>query len=323
MNKAILFNFDVDKVNNRIEVKRSFAAPLDLVWAAWTDASILDLWWAPKPWRAKTKSMNFTKGGRWHYCMISPDGKESQWCLFDYTTITPEKSFSGIDSFCDENEVLNDTKPRVVWHNTFAPADADNTMVNITLEFKTLADLETIISMGMKEGFTMGLQNLDEYIKAQFYLRRQKKSGNRARVCTYLNFDGNTEEAMNFYRSIFKTEFVNGMQRFKDISPETGHPPVADSIKDMILHVELPLLGGHILMATDAPKEMGFTLTTGNNMHISLEPESREETERIFNALAQDGNITMPLKDMFFGAYYGSLTDKYGINWMVNHQNAS
>ncbi len=91
-----------------------------------------------------------------------------------------------------------------------------------------------------------------------------------------------------------------------------------DVIKKMILHVELPILGGHILMATDAPKEMGMTLTQGNNMHICLEPSTKKEIKKLFDALSEGENITMPLEDMFFGAYFGEFTDKFGINWMFN-----
>lgn len=77
---------------------------------------------------------------------------------------------------------------------------------------------------------------------------------------------------------------------------------------------------GHILMGTDAPKEMGFTLAKGNNMHICIEPETREEADRLFNKLSADGHVTMPMADMFFGAYFGEFSDKYGINWMINFQ---
>lgn len=318
MNKAILFNFLVDKDNNKIRVERSFDAPADLVWAAWTDPEILNRWWAPKPWRAETKSMNFTEGGRWHYYMAGPEG-EIHWCLFDYQKIVPETFFSGLDAFCDEEGNISDTKPRCLWENNFVEENGC-TMVNIDIHFERLADLEAILQMGFKEGFTMGLENLDQYIAAQFYLRKQKKTGNKARVSTYVNFDGNTEEAFNFYRSIFNTDFIGGIQRFGDIPADSEHPPVADAIKKMVLHIELPLPGGHVLMGTDAPKEMGFALTAGNNMHINLEPESREEATRLFNALSACGNISMPLQDMFWGAYFGSFTDKFGINWMINFQ---
>lgn len=87
----------------------------------------------------------------------------------------------------------------------------------------------------------------------------------------------------------------------------------------MILHAELPLLGNYILMATDAPKEMGFEIKQVNNMHISLEPTSREEAKRLFDGLSEGGQITMPLEDMFFGSYFGSFTDEFGINWMINY----
>ena len=119
-----------------------------------------------------------------------------------------------------------------------------------------------------------------------------------------------------------KSEFIGkGIQRFGDIPAEAGHPPVAPEIKKMILHVELPITGNHILMGTDAPKEMGFTLTKGNNMHICIEPETREEADRIFNELSVGGNVTMPMADMFFGSYFGEFSDQYGINWMINFQN--
>ncbi len=318
MNKAILFNFDVDKENKKINVERSFDAPIDLVWAAWTDSEILDQWWAPKPWRAETKSMNFSEGGRWHYCMIGPEG-EKHWSLFDYEKISPLRCFSGRDAFCDEQGVISKDQPRSSWENTFADED-DTTTVRIEIRFEALEDLEAIIEMGFKEGFTMGLENLDQYISSQFYLRKQKKPHNRVRVATYINCPGNTEEAFSFYRSVFRTEFVNGIQRFGDIPATPDQPPVSEQVKKMILHIELPLPGGHILMGTDAPKEMGFTVVQGNNMHINLEPESREETERIFRELSEGGNVSMPLQDMFWGAYYGSFTDKFGINWMLNFQ---
>ena len=266
-----------------------------------------------------TKSLDFRVGGRWHYYMRGPEG-DVHWCAFDYQSIDPEKSFSGIDAFCDEHGVLNTTKPRVNWANAFTD-QGQSTTVKCLLSFESLEDLEGIIQMGFKEGFTAGLENLDQYISAQFYLRKQKKPDNQARVSSYVNFPGNTEEAFNFYKSVFKTDFINGIQRFGDIPEEEGQPPIAESVKKLVLHVELPLIGGHVLMATDSPKEMGFTVNPGNNMHINLEPESREETQRIFNALSEGGKIEMPLQDMFWGAYFGSFTDRYGINWMINFQN--
>lgn len=175
--------------------------------------------------------------------------------------------------------------------------------------------------MIFKEGFTAGLENLDQYIEAQFQLRKQNKPNNMARVSTYLNFPGNTEEAFTFYKKVFKSEFINGIQRFGDLPADPNHPPIAEEVKKMVLHIELPILGGHILMGTDAPKEMGFTVNRGNNMHIQIEPESREEAKRLFDELSEGGKVEQPIQDMFWGAYYGSFQDKFGVNWMINYQN--
>lgn len=141
-----------------------------------------------------------------------------------------------------------------------------------------------------------------------------------AKVNTYLNFSGNTEEAFLFYKSVFGGEFTSGgIHRFSDMPPQEGMPPLKDSEKNGVMHVELPLLGGvHSLMGTDAPESMGFKVAAGNNVHISLEPDTRAETERLFKALSAGGAVSMPLQDTFWGAYYGSFTDKFGIHWMVN-----
>ncbi len=140
-----------------------------------------------------------------------------------------------------------------------------------------------------------------------------------ARVSTYLNFPRNTEEAFNFYKSVFGGEFGGrGIARFGDMPQEEGGPSLADEDKNLVMHIELPLLGGHVIMGTDAPESMGFKLNYGNNIHINLEPDTKAETKKLFDALAIGGKITMALEDMFWGAYYGSCTDKYGIQWMFN-----
>jgi PhnB protein len=85
-----------------------------------------------------------------------------------------------------------------------------------------------------------------------------------------------------------------------------------------MMHIELPILGGHKLMGTDAPESMGFTLNPGNNIYINLEPDTRAEADRLFTALSADGKMEMELKEMFWGEYFGSLVDKYGVQWMIN-----
>ena len=106
-----------------------------------------------------------------------------------------------------------------------------------------------------------------------------------ARVSTYLNFPRTTEEAFTFYQSVFGGEFVGGISRFGDIPPQEGAPQIAEEDKNLVMHVVLPILGGHMLMGTDAPESMGFSVANGNNVYINLEPDTREETERLFEML--------------------------------------
>lgn len=142
-----------------------------------------------------------------------------------------------------------------------------------------------------------------------------------ARVSIYLNFERQTEEAFNFYKSVFGGEFVGGINRFGDIPTAEGSPQITEADKNLVMHIELVTIAGHVLMGTDSPKSMGFNLNMGNNFHINLEPDTRAEAEKLFNALSNGGKVTMPLQDMFWGAYYGSCTDKFGVNWMVNCNN--
>ena len=139
-----------------------------------------------------------------------------------------------------------------------------------------------------------------------------------ARVSTYLNFAGRTEEAFLFYREVFGGDFVGPIHRFADVPPTPGQPPMAEADRHLVMHMELELLGGHRLMGTDAPESMGFTVVHGNGTHINLEPDTRAEAERLFAGLSAGGQVEIPLQDMFWGAYFASFTDRFGIRWMVN-----
>lgn len=129
----------------------------------------------------------------------------------------------------------------------------------------------------------------------------------------YFNFSGNTEEAFNFYKSVFGGEFAMVM-RFAD-TPECDNVP--EEARNMIMHIALPV-GSSVIMGTDAPEIMGFNTVTGNNVHMSLSTESREQTDELFAKLSEGGTVSQPLDDMFWGAYFGSCTDKFGIKWMLN-----
>jgi PhnB protein len=139
-----------------------------------------------------------------------------------------------------------------------------------------------------------------------------------AKVSVYLNFNRTTEEAFVFYKTVFGTEFIGEVARMGDVPTMEGQPPIADADKNLVMHVALPLLGDFVLMGTDAPESMGFEVNYGNNVYINLEPDTREEADRLYRALSEGGKAEMPMQDMFWGAYYGSCTDKFGIQWMVN-----
>lgn len=140
-----------------------------------------------------------------------------------------------------------------------------------------------------------------------------------ATVSTYLNFQRNTEEAFNFYKSVFGGEFTGGISRFGEIPASENMPPLPEEDKNLVMHIALPILGGHYIMGTDAPESMGFKITYGNNVYLTLAPDSREETDRLFKALSEGGKIEQELQDMFWGDYYGSCKDKFGVHWMFNY----
>lgn len=139
-----------------------------------------------------------------------------------------------------------------------------------------------------------------------------------ASVSTYLNFPNNTEEAFEFYRCVFGGEFLGGISRFGDVPDSEDMAPMSDEDKNLIMNIQLMLPGGHRLMGTDAPEFMGFTVNPGNNFNISLHPDSRDQADEWFTKLSAGGEIESPMEDVFWGAYYGSFTDKFGIHWMIH-----
>jgi len=159
-NKTIISK---DLKNKQLKITREFEATIEQVWNAWTKSELLDLWWAPKPWKAKTKSMDFREGGFWLYAMVGPDGIQS-WARADYKTIVPFASFTAIDTFCDEDGNINNEFPGMHWKCEFNETNK-KTRVNIDITFSNEADLEKIIEMGFSEGFTAAHGNLDELLE--------------------------------------------------------------------------------------------------------------------------------------------------------------
>jgi PhnB protein len=138
-----------------------------------------------------------------------------------------------------------------------------------------------------------------------------------SRVSTYLNFMGTTEEAFEFYRSIFGTEFVSDPTRMGDIPSGPDGPRLNPGEEGLIAHVELPILAGHVLMGTDMLESLGHQLRIGNNVTINLEPDTRAETDRLYAALSEGGSDSTGLQQMPW-AYWGCTLDKFGIRWMFN-----
>jgi PhnB protein len=136
------------------------------------------------------------------------------------------------------------------------------------------------------------------------------------RLHTYLNFAGNAEEAFELYRSVFGGEF-SSVTRFKDLPIPGVSIPEED--QDKIMHIALPIGKDDILMASDTLRSLGQELVLGNNAYVSVHPESKEEADRIFSALSEGADIEMPIADQVWGDYYGSLKDKFGVQWMVNY----
>lgn len=144
-----------------------------------------------------------------------------------------------------------------------------------------------------------------------------------ASVATYLNFMGNTEGAFDFYRDVFGTQFQGEIMRLGDGGGGPDSPPLSDAEKKLIMHIELPIMAGHVLMGTDMVASMGHELRIGNNTTITLMIDTRAETERLYNRLSEGATECSPLQDMFWGAYWGVCLDRFGIRWMFNGPAAS
>lgn len=157
--------FTKDTENKKITVKRNFNATVDLVWKAWTESEILDQWWAPAPYKAVTKRMDFSEGGSWLYAMVAPAGDEI-WSQFHFKTIDPKNSFTGNDEFCDEEGNRNNELPGMDWKNVFIPSGNDTTVI-VEIIFDKSSDMDVIMKMGFEEGFSMGLNNLEGYLSGK------------------------------------------------------------------------------------------------------------------------------------------------------------
>ena len=160
MESNLLMNFTVDKENKTVNIKREFNASLSDVWSAWTEAEILDQWWAPAPFKSQTKSMEFKEGGRRLYAMVGLEGEE-RWSSFDYTSISPKTNFKYASTFCDAEGNPNSEFASSYWSVSFSEQD-NSTFVDIAIKRDSLPELEQLIEMGFKEGITVTMKSLDK-----------------------------------------------------------------------------------------------------------------------------------------------------------------
>jgi len=165
MKNDLQMNFTVDKENKTVNIQREFNAALPEVWSAWTEAAILDQWWAPAPFKSKTVSMEFKEGGRRLYAMVGPEGQEN-WSSFDYTSISPKTNFKYSSTFCDADGKPNSQFGSSHWDVHFSERE-DLTIVDISITRDSWEELEKIIEMGFKEGFTVALKSLDAIFEAK------------------------------------------------------------------------------------------------------------------------------------------------------------
>jgi len=139
-----------------------------------------------------------------------------------------------------------------------------------------------------------------------------------ARITTYLNFDRETEEAFNFYKRVFGTEFEGEPARYADMPASEDAPPIPEEDKNLIMHVALPVFDGYMLRGSDTPATMGHSLIIGNNTYIHLEVDSKNQADKLFNALKEGGTVRVEIAEQFWGDYFGEMTDKFGVKWMVS-----
>lgn len=156
------FEFTADKSKRTIPVAREFAGSRQLVWDCYTKSDLLDQWFAPKPLTTKTRHMDFSEGGYWHYAMITPDG-EAYWSRLDYRTISPIDSYTAMDGFCDESGVVNPDMPRSSWDVSFTDSSG-RTLVTTIVLYASADDLQKAIDMGLKDGLASTLERLDELL---------------------------------------------------------------------------------------------------------------------------------------------------------------
>jgi uncharacterized glyoxalase superfamily protein PhnB/uncharacterized protein YndB with AHSA1/START domain len=308
-------------IESELVISRVFNAPREQVWKAWTDPEFIKSWWGPKGFTSPVCIVNFRLGGDYLFCMRSSEG-QNFWSRGTYLEVAKPEKLVMTDSFSDE-------------HGNIVPA-ADygmqgdwplELMVSVTFEDYDGKTRFVLRHHGLPEGEMVNMtetgwnESLDKLDQVLFQFQNENfnssAGGSETATLTvnpYLNFPGNTEEAFNFYKTVFGGEFQM-LTRFRDTPDGANFQP---DIQNKIMHIALPIGKGNVLMATDAIESLEHKHTAGNNFYLTLSATSRNEADSLFCKLSLDGKIEMAMNTTFWGSYVGMCKDKFDIQWMIS-----
>ncbi|MHB1511565.1 MAG: SRPBCC domain-containing protein [Acidimicrobiales bacterium] len=309
-----------DPENLTLTLVAEFNATPEQVWTVWEDPRTLERWWGPPSWPATFTRHDFVVGGESRYHMTGPDGDTSSG-YWQIQALDKPNRLDFTNGLAGPDGEPTPGMPPMSGHVTFE-AIGTRTKMTVVSRFVDFAQMEMMLGMGMAEGMTEAIGQIDGIVVTASVRANDDTTGGKRqpmpRVSTYLNFMGNTEEAFNFYKSVFGTEFLAPISRMSDMPPSPGQPALSEAEKGMVMHVELPILAGHVIMGTDMLESLGHKRRLGNSMTINLELEERAEAERLFKLLSEDGSDQFGLMEVPWGAYWGTCADRYGIRWMFN-----
>ena len=308
----------MSKQSTGVEIERVFNAPVDKVWKYWTKPQLVKKWWGPEGFTAPSVRINLRVGGKYVFAMHGPKGSEWDKDIYSagfYKEIVPNKKLKVTDYFSDEKG--NQLEPADYGEDPDFPKETTVTVLfkefercktKLSIRYpkpKTERQLQAMLKSGMKEGWNSSLNKLESN------LNNGSRNGTsiRSRLNPYLSFRNNAREAMEFYRTVFggRLEF----RTFKEFN--ASQDPTED---DKIMHSMLEAANGITFMASDTPNSMEYR--PGTNISMSLSGFDEKELKGYFDGLSAGGTVQMPLAKAPWGDTFGMLTDKFGINWLVD-----
>jgi uncharacterized glyoxalase superfamily protein PhnB/uncharacterized protein YndB with AHSA1/START domain len=311
------------KAKDAIVITRTFNAPLELVWDAWSKPEHYKRWWGPEGFTCPYADIDFRKGGKYLSSMRASDGNE-YWGTGEFREIIPLKKIVYTDNFADD-------KGNIVSGDYYGMEGDWSKDMFVTITFEEVNGKTKMIlqheglpagehSRNAKTGWEESLNKMERFLSEETAKKNPAGSDSNygkeikpAQLNPYLLFNYKCEEAFDFYRSVFGGEFQM-KSKFKEMPGYSG--PATDG--ERIMHIALPLKNGSMLMGSDSPGD-DVKITAGNNVSISFSADSEAEAEKVFNGLSNGGQVTMPLEKTFWNAYFGMCIDKYGVNWMVGY----